>query len=144
MIQSRSAGGVVIGDGGTIVLVRHQDNDAWLFPKGHIDADETDEEAARREVTEETGLTDLEFLDDLGEYSRPRMHPDNSDREDEMKTMRMYLFAAAPHAALVPSMEIGEAKWVPLKDVAQALGNDKDRIWFASVFDRVREAIQRD
>jgi len=39
-----------------ILLVKHSDYDKWLQPGGHIEEDETPEEAAIREVYEETGI----------------------------------------------------------------------------------------
>lgn len=125
-------------------MVRNKGRELWLFPKGKLDEGETDEEAARREIEEETGLTDLELIDDLGEYQRLRIAPDGSDMPGEMKAIRMFLFAAPPHATLAPTLEIEEARWVPFREVAGVVGNAKDRAWFASVFERVREAIQRD
>ncbi len=145
---TRSAGGIVLGDSGTIALVMSTNSKSWLFPKGHVDPGETDEDAARREIQEEAGLTNLEYLDDLGEYTRPRVSFEKSGYEE--KTIKMFLFAAPPHAPLAPTMEILEAKWVPYREVSEILGTPhadwftKDRAWFASVFERVREAIQRD
>lgn len=49
------AGGVVFFQGKIVILQRK--NGVWLMPKGHVDPGETLEEAACREVTEETGLT---------------------------------------------------------------------------------------
>ena len=40
------------------------------LPKGHLDGDETPEEAARREVAEETGVT-AELVDELGDVDLP-------------------------------------------------------------------------
>ena len=39
-----------------ILLVKHKKFDRWLQPGGHIEDDETPEEAATREVFEETGI----------------------------------------------------------------------------------------
>ena len=39
-----------------ILLIMHKKNHKWTQPGGHIDDDETPEEAALREVYEETGL----------------------------------------------------------------------------------------
>lgn len=53
-----SAGGVVyrsLGGAPRVLLIRDR-NDHWGFPKGHLESGETAEEAAIREVREETGL----------------------------------------------------------------------------------------
>lgn len=146
--RTRSAGGIVLGDGGTIAFVLSEHSTSWLFPKGHVDEGEGDEEAARREIREETGLTDLEYLDDLGEFTRPAFA--FADMPPEEKTIHMYLFAASVGAKLVPSMEITDARWIPLARAMLVLGSPHeewfaaDRAWFASVFERVRQAVQRD
>ena len=70
MNKAKCAGGIVIGDGGDIAMVRSKNSQSWLFPKGHIEAGETDEETALREIQEETGLKNLEYIDDLGEFTR--------------------------------------------------------------------------
>lgn len=51
-----------------ILLVHRGDNDTWGLPGGWLELDETVEEAARREIFEETGLT-LGKVDFLGVYS---------------------------------------------------------------------------
>lgn len=143
-IRTRCYGGIVLGDGGTIAMVRNRNgNGAWLFPKGHAEESEMPEEAARREIREETGLTDLELLDGLGSYQRYSISWRGEDT-NELKTIYMFLFAAPPGASLMPSMEIESAKWVSLAHVAAVSGSDADRAWFAGVFERVRQAIQRD
>lgn len=135
----------MLGDIGTIAMVRNRGgNGAWLFPKGTVDEGETDEDAARREIEEETGLTDLELIDDLGTYTRPAMQVDGSDDQSHLKDIHMFLFAAVPHAALTPSHEIEEARWVSLSRLVTEIGNAKDTAWFITVFERVRHAVQRD
>jgi 8-oxo-dGTP pyrophosphatase MutT (NUDIX family) len=59
----RAAGGV-IERSGRVVLVHRPKYDDWSFPKGKLDEGETFEQAALREVEEETGLT-CELLDYL-------------------------------------------------------------------------------
>lgn len=145
MQEEFTAGGIVIGDNGTIAMVKHEHGTGmWLFPKGHLDSGETDEEAARREVAEETGLKNLEYIDDLGSYMRYPINIDGSENITVNKSIHMYLFAAEAHAELKPTMEIEEARWVPYRLVVDEIGNEKDRAWFATVFPRIREAIQRD
>jgi 8-oxo-dGTP pyrophosphatase MutT (NUDIX family) len=54
-----SAGGILFDERGRIVLVRQRDRKGrwrWTLPKGRIDPGETAEEAALREVYEESGM----------------------------------------------------------------------------------------
>jgi 8-oxo-dGTP pyrophosphatase MutT (NUDIX family) len=145
MDKVRCAGGIVLGDRGTIAMIRNRGGSgAWLFPKGHVEPGESDEAAARREVEEETGLTHLECIDDLGTYERYGMRIDGTDNLDTLKEIHMFLFAAEPHAELAPSHEIEEARWVSFSHIVPEIGNVKDRAWFTTVFERIRHAIQRD
>lgn len=138
------AGGIVLGDSGTVALVRNRIETLWFFPKGHADEGETDEETARREIQEETGLTNLELIDDLGSYERPRILPSGENSKEEMKHIHMFLFAAPMHVDIHGANEIAEAAWIPLPHIVDSLENAKDRTWFTSVFQRIRQAIQRD
>jgi len=65
-LREHSAGFVVFrrGDGHLeVLLIRSSEYSYWGFPKGLVDEGESDEEAARRELAEETGLTDIEIVD---------------------------------------------------------------------------------
>lgn len=61
-IFHESAGAVVMVDGRCLALRR---GDEWVFPKGHLEADERPEDAAVREVREETGL-DVRIVRPIG------------------------------------------------------------------------------
>src|SRR5947209_17489521 len=67
-----SAGGVVVRGGNVAVIVPvkrdAQGRRVLGLPKGHPEAGETPEEAAEREVREETGLA-TELIEPLGEVS---------------------------------------------------------------------------
>ena len=65
MIVYSSSGGLVF-DRNQFLLIKRLNVSEWRIPKGHIEPGESAEQAALREVTEETGYSDLEVLADLG------------------------------------------------------------------------------
>jgi 8-oxo-dGTP pyrophosphatase MutT (NUDIX family) len=69
----RAAGGIVVDGAKRVLLIERcvlrQGEPVWevRLPKGHVEPGETDVEAARREVCEETGYCELAVIADLGE-----------------------------------------------------------------------------
>jgi 8-oxo-dGTP pyrophosphatase MutT (NUDIX family) len=71
--EQEAAGGVVVRavDGRAhVALVREGPGLAYVLPKGRLEAGESPEAAARREIAEEAGLTDLTLVADLGSRER--------------------------------------------------------------------------
>ena len=97
-VYYRAAGGVIIDDAGrALLLSRHvQRNDATVheirLPKGHIEAGESPEDAALREVCEESGYCHLQILADLGEahvsFDFRNKHVERDDRYYLMRLTR--------------------------------------------------------
>ena len=52
----RAAGGVVLNEAGELAVVYRPKYDDWTLPKGKLLPGEAEEDAALREVEEETGL----------------------------------------------------------------------------------------
>ncbi len=67
-----AAGALILDGAGHVLLCRRADDGTWVFPGGYMEPGETTEEAARREVFEETGLT-LGALGFFGVFSGPEM-----------------------------------------------------------------------
>jgi len=70
-----SAGGVVVKDG-KIAFVKFPEGEGITFPKGHVEQGESYEQAALREVSEETGLKVLKIVKELGIVTRPSVETD--------------------------------------------------------------------
>lgn len=110
----------MVKDGHVIVIVpvkRAADGARVLgLPKGHIDGDETPEQAAIREVAEETGVTGelIEVLGDV-EYRYERKG------RQIAKAVRFYLFEYRSGDLADHDHEIEDARWMPLEQAAGEL-----------------------
>ena len=116
-----SAGGIVfkIKNKKPFVLMIKDHNNKWTFPKGIIESNEDKRKAAKREITEETGLTKIIFIDEL----LPIGYWYKWEGELIKKTVHYYLFKAHGKEELVPQEEegISEVKWfLPEKALAIA------------------------
>ena len=108
-IVKRAAGGIVFKDNAILTIFRFS---RWDFPKGHIEAGETDADAALREVTEETGISELIIEKDLN--FTYHIFKNENDRFVLKKT-HWYQMRTSSENTLVPQTEeqILTAKWLP-------------------------------
>ena len=69
MVKQKSAGIVLFQNfhGTNRFLLLNYPQGHWDFVKGKMEHDETSHETARRETEEETGITDIEFIDGFEE-----------------------------------------------------------------------------
>lgn len=100
----------------------------WTFPKGHIEQEETLQEAAGREISEETGLDEssLTLVAELGEVSYhfiSTFSRDDASEENPKKIHKYvtyYLFRLDGEGQLTAQEgEIEEIMWVPLHAVME-------------------------
>ncbi len=122
--QEHSAGGLILEDG-RVLLIRMRNlegREVWTFPKGHLDPGETPEQAALREVLEETGWK-CEILSDLAtaRYSFAR------DGVPVEKDVRWYLLkrVGGDGVPLTPE-EVLAARWLPLEEARRELSYPSD------------------
>jgi 8-oxo-dGTP pyrophosphatase MutT (NUDIX family) len=124
MKREISAGGLVWNkQTGKFLLILDQ-NGRWALPKGKLEKGETAEEAALREVSEETGLPlkELEIIKKLGSIK----YIYTLHNKKIFKIVTFFLMETAA-ARLKPQWEIKDAKWFARKDLEKAVGYSNTR-----------------
>jgi 8-oxo-dGTP diphosphatase len=101
----------------------------WSLPKGKLEPGETWEQAAEREVHEETGLAVR-----LEEELPPVSYTDNKGRS---KLVRYWLMEADPDGRFRPNDEVDELRWVSGEEAAGLLTHERDRELVAEGMRRV-------
>ena len=127
-VNEFSAGGLVVDLAGDIplgALIGRTDRHGrllWSLPKGHIEQGETAEQAAVREVAEETGISGV-IMGELGTIDfwfvaeGRRIH----------KTVQHYLMRAVGGELSDADVEVTEVAWVPLPELGARLAYADER-----------------
>ena len=123
-VDEVSAGGLVIdhsGKNGLLIgRIDHKDASGqrilWSLPKGHIEEGETPQQAALREVAEETGIESaiersLGVIDFWFMAGGKRIH----------KTVHHYLFRETGGKLAPQESEVDEVGWFPLSEIVELL-----------------------
>lgn len=128
-----SAGGVVVGPGNKI-LVCNQNGNSWSLPKGHLEEGEDAEQAAVREIYEETGIQDVRIIEELGSYERARIGEGGIGEVPEQPKHITFFLCVTNQQDLAPiDPENPSAEWLSIQDVAERLTHPKDKEFFMSV-----------
>lgn len=130
--HSYSAGGVIVSPLGKVVVVS-QNGNSWSLPKGTLETGEDKITAAMREIEEETGLTDLELIKELGTYSRFRIGLEGGEDKSHKKQITFYLFTTRERELHPIDPDNPEARWVDLEEVETMLTHPKDKEFFVSI-----------
>ena len=129
-VEETSAGGIVVDVAGppraaVIARVNRAGRVEWCLPKGHLEAGETPEEAAVREIAEETGILgriigSLGTIDYWFSAEGRRVH----------KSVHHYLLVAVGGELTVdgdPDQEAIDVAWVPLPELGGLLAFPNER-----------------
>lgn len=113
-----------------VALVHRPRYDDWSLPKGKLDPGETFEDAALREVLEETGLRCR-----LGSELPAVNYRDGKGRSKEVRYWLMSA-EAEPTARFVPGPEVDQLRWCEPARALALLSYERDRVL-------LREALRR-
>jgi 8-oxo-dGTP pyrophosphatase MutT (NUDIX family) len=136
-LEERSAGGVVVKGDEVLVVVptRRAANGARVLalPKGHLDGDETDEQAAAREVREEGGV-EVELVESLGDV---HYHYRRRGRLIS-KRVRFFLFDFRSGSPDDHDHEIEDARWLAMGEAVKQLTYPGERQMVQRVLSKSR------
>lgn len=134
-----AAGGVVENSAGEVLLIHRRG--FWDLPKGKIDKGETMEDAAVREVIEETGLKHVHIIEPV-RFKKLKntatYHSYQINDELALKVSYWYKMTTDFEGALIPQQEedIEQAIWVQKKDIPEYFNN-----MYLSIIDVLKEIL---
>ena len=103
-----------------LLLIKHVVGGHWSFPKGHVEAGETEEQTALREIKEETGI-DVELITTFREVVS------YSPKRDTTKDVIYFLGKAKTFQYTPQEEEIAQIKWVEINLAHSFLTYDNDK-----------------
>ena len=125
MKQEQSAGAVIIrnlSNTWEVLLIRDMKG-ILTFPKGFMEIGEDAKHTAKREATEETGITNITLVSDLPSVSYFYTRNGQSIR----KHVQYFLFISNKEEQLTPQIEEGitEILWMPIDKALELIGYEK-------------------
>ncbi|MFQ6106627.1 MAG: uracil-DNA glycosylase family protein [Thermoplasmata archaeon] len=122
-VKVQSAGGTIFRKG-RVLLIRKRSEKLWCLPKGHLDKGESPEQAALREMREETGLNLLEVGTKLCSIEYSYYWPPEDVNYD--KSVTYYLARAPGHQKPRLENRFDKHKWCTKKEALRLLHHRND------------------
>ncbi len=114
MKKEKSCGAIIVNNSKQVLLVK-QTLGHYGFPKGHVEAGETEEETAIREVKEETNI-DIEIT------SKDRFIVTYNVNDDVSKDVIYFIAKPLSFEGKPQETEVAEILWVDIDEVVNYLG----------------------
>lgn len=118
-VPVKAAGGIVRNSSGEFLMIER--NGVWDLPKGKLDGNETPEETALREVSEECGIQELTIKSVLGSTFHTYL------RNERKYLKETHWFEMAYHGNGIPTPQtiegITRTEWVPERKLYPKLKN---------------------
>lgn len=142
MLEERSYGIIPLSShtspsrGWEVFLIQHKHARYWGFPKGHAESGETPQEAAARELKEETNLEILRYLSD-----EPLVERYQFMKKGERVSKEVYYFVAEVVGRVsLQAHEIQDGGWFPLDKAFARLTHAEGR----SILSQVAKILPSD
>ena len=112
-IIDKSYGVILIHKTNKRFLLLQQIDGHWSFPKGHLEGNEAPKDAALRELKEESGITEIEFVDntDLYEHYTFTKHEKQYD-----KTVQYFIAFTDTDVVSIQEEEVIAYKWATYEE----------------------------
>lgn len=123
IVREPTAGGIIFRHGkkGVEILLIQDAKDRWTIPKGHIEEGETAQQAARREIAEEAGLTDIDII---GWLDKIHFRYRRIDKLVLMTTQIYLVRAKGDTDAIKKEDWMNGIKWFPFHEALDAIEYD--------------------
>jgi len=134
MVWEKSCGALVVrreGENYYILMIRHKPKGNRSFPKGHMEAGETEYATALREVMEETS-SQIAIVSDF------RATVNYSPSPGVMKEVVYFLAFTTSPDVRPREGEIAEVEWIPLAEAEECLTHENDKTVFRAAMERMR------
>ncbi len=100
-------------------LLLHYPGGHWDYPKGHVEEHDDNEMAtAQRELEEETGISDIEFIPD---YHESMYYEFDRGKKERVKKTVIYFLAEATNKDVTISHEHKNFLWLPFQEAVKKL-----------------------
>jgi len=117
MRWEKSCGAVIYRENNNeyeFLIISHNSDGHWGFPKGHVEEGEKEEETAVREVYEETGLQ-VDFIEGF------RSREEYSLKENAMKEVIFFISKANNCEVNIQLCEVKDYKWASFEEASKLL-----------------------
>lgn len=135
MKKEKSCGAIIINETGKILLIKHNKGH-WAFPKGHVEANETEIETALREIKEETNL-EVEINQNIREITT------YSPKENVIKDV-IYFAATNPTGNIkLQEEEVSEYAWLDLEESLNTITHDDDKRLLINIYNQYKNSLKK-
>ncbi|OGV45290.1 MAG: hypothetical protein A2017_08795 [Lentisphaerae bacterium GWF2_44_16] len=135
------AGGIVVryhNNSAYIAFVKEKAFSSCFLPKGKVEKGESTEAAAKREIGEETGITELILMEYLGCFERMDY------KKTSWKKIHYYLFSSTQKNAVpTDSNHEYELKWFPCGKLPQILWPEQKKLIEENLFKIINGGIKK-